>query len=307
MKVLFISSAKKNNSVSPFVKSQAESIQNKGVEVEFFLIKKKGLFGYLYSVFELKKVIKKGNFDLFHSHYSLSGFTASLAGCQPLVVSLLGSDVINKKIFRKMIPFFSKKYKWKKIIVKTNEMKSKLPELDIEVVPNGVDFKCFFPMKKEIARKKLNWDKNEKIILFNGHKNNYVKNYSLALEAVSLLPFTVRLVQIMDIKHSEMNFYFNASDLLLSTSLWEGSPNVIKEAMATNTIIISTNVGDVSYLFGSSSNNFITSYDSNEIKNKIVSIYKDKIENNASRDRLTKLNLEGAMVADQIINIYKSN
>ena len=307
MKVLFISSAKKNNSVSPFVKSQAESIQNKGVEVEFFLIKKKGLFGYIYSIFELKKAIKKGDFDLFHSHYSLSGFTASLAGCKPLVVSLLGSDVINKKFFRRMIPFFSKKYNWKKIIVKTNEMKSKLPELDIEVVPNGVDFQRFFPMNKETARKKLNWDKSEKIILFNGHKNNYVKNYSLALEAVSLLPFSVKLVEIMDIKHFEMNLYFNAADLLLSTSLWEGSPNVIKEAMATNTIIISTDVGDVSYLFGSSSNNLITSYDSHEIKNKIVSIYKDKIENNASRDRLSKLNLEGAMVADKIINIYTSN
>ena len=149
-------------------------------------------------------------------------------------------------------------------------MKSKLPELDIEVVPNGVDFKRFFPMRKEIARKKLNWDKNEKIILFNGHKQ-LCEELFFSFRSGFLLPFTVRLVQIMDIKHSEMNLYFNASDLLLSTSLWEGSPNVIKEAMATNTIIISTNVGDALFIW-IINNNFITSYDSNEIKNKIIRI-----------------------------------
>ena len=92
MTILFISSGN-SGKISPIVKAQADSLIKKGVAIDFFLIKGKGLTGYLKSIFILRKFIKKNNYDLYHAHYSLSAFVATLAGCKPLVVSLMGSDV----------------------------------------------------------------------------------------------------------------------------------------------------------------------------------------------------------------------
>lgn len=57
----------------------------------------------------------------------------------------------------------------KQIIVKFNLLKDNLPvwvRNKCTVIPNGVDSKIFYPIEKNEARKKLKWDKNEKIILF---------------------------------------------------------------------------------------------------------------------------------------------
>ncbi len=49
-----------------------------------------------------------------------------------------------------------------------------------------------------------------------------------------------------------------ASDVLLLTSYWEGSPNVIKESMACNLPIISVDVGDVKEVISGTFNCFLS-------------------------------------------------
>jgi len=92
LKVLFVSSGNSENGISPIVKKQGESLINSGVDVGYFSIIGKGLKGYLKNVIPLKKHIRQHPYDLIHAHYSFSAFTATLAGCKPLVVSLMGSD-----------------------------------------------------------------------------------------------------------------------------------------------------------------------------------------------------------------------
>ena len=45
--------------------------------------------------------------------------------------------------------------------------------------------------------------------------------------------------------NEETPYWYNASDVVLMTSKWEGSPNAIKEAMACSRPIVATNVGDI--------------------------------------------------------------
>lgn len=63
--------------------------------------------------------------------------------------------------------------------------------------------------------------------------------------------------QIRMIAHDEMPDYYTAIDLYICTSLIEGTPNPILEAMASGIPVISTNVGLVTELFGPKQREFI--------------------------------------------------
>ena len=96
MRILIIASGN-SSQISPFVKEQAEALWNKGLSVDFFLIKGKGLFGYLKNYFLLIKKIKNKKYDLIHAHYGLSGLLATLQFSVPVVITFHGSDVNMKK------------------------------------------------------------------------------------------------------------------------------------------------------------------------------------------------------------------
>ena len=286
------------------MKAQADALTKEGIKVDFFLIKNNGVFGYLKSIRELIHCTENIEYDVYHAHYSFSGYVASLAKKKPLVVSLLGTDVIKSSLSRSILKIVSSICDWSRIIVKSDQMKNLLKIKKIEVVPNGVSFDTFHPINQKKARSILNWNLEEKIILFNGHKSNPIKNYALAEKAINLCKKNIKIVEMKNLDQEKLNLYYNACDVFLSTSLWEGSPNTIKEAMACNTNIISTNVGDVNYLFGKEKYNRICTFDPLEISTIITNALRVKKENNKGRERLIHLSLQGTDVAQKLIKLY---
>jgi glycosyltransferase involved in cell wall biosynthesis len=94
----------------------------------------------------------------------------------------------------------------------------------------------------------------------------------------------------------------NAADALILTSLNEGSPNVIKEAMACNCPIVSTDVGDVRDIIGNTQGCFVTNFDYTEIADKIYEATNYGTTNGSNMIK----NLTSKTIAGKIIDIYKN-
>lgn len=107
MNILFVTSGNKATGINTIVKAQGSSLQELGVNVNYFPIIGKGFIGYFKAIVKLRKLIKTQKFDIVHAHYSLSGFVAGLAGSKPLFVSLMGSDVKAKSWYKYFIKFFN--------------------------------------------------------------------------------------------------------------------------------------------------------------------------------------------------------
>jgi glycosyltransferase involved in cell wall biosynthesis len=301
MKVLFISSGKSGD-VGHVVKNQGESLARVGIEIEYFTINS-GFWGYIRAIPCIRRVLKQGRYDLVHAHYSFSAFAASLAGSYPIVVSLMGSDAFMPWPMQKIIKIFSER-RWAATIVKTDEMKRILSMPDAYVIPNGVDTERFVPADKLRARQKLNLDSEKKIVLFISVRNRPEKNLPLAQRSVEFLgDGSIELLHISDTSNSDIPDYLNAADLLLLTSAREGGVNVIKEAMACNCPIVSTDVGDVRWVTSGTSGCFITGHDCASVADNIrkALALNERIN---GRERIFALGLDSHSVADRIRKIY---
>lgn len=303
MKVLFISSG--NRGISPVVRNQGDSLLLQDVTVDYYPIKGKGVLGYLSNVGKLRIYLRENHFDVIHAHYSLTAFVASLAMASPLVVSLMGSDVKKGLVYRMFIHIFAFFFSWKTIIVKSEDMKTSLKIKRAKVIPNGVDISRFCELPQRDCQIKLGWDENKRHILFPANNTRPVKNYRLLEQAVKILKDKDLEIHWFDnIPNEETPLWYNAADVVVMTSLWEGSPNAIKEAMACNRPVVSTKVGNVDWLFGETKGCFFTNFSARDCADKILAALAFSGRTNG-RQYIINLGLSNDLVAKRLVEIYE--
>ncbi|NEW61434.1 glycosyltransferase family 4 protein [Sulfurovum sp. bin170] len=303
MKILFVSSGNSKTDISPVVKNQGESLKKESVELNYFTIKGRGARGYLNSIFKLRRHLKNSSYDIVHAHYWLSALVASLAGGKNIVVSLMGDDVKTKKWYIWIIYIF-KYLSWSAIIVKSKDMYLSLGLKDTYIVPNGIDRGRFRPIPREIALERVGWSSEKKHILFTSDPNRVEKNFKLAKDAFEYIgDKNLELHFLKDIPNEETPYYYNASSVVVLTSLWEGSPNAIKESMSCNIPIVATNVGDVMDVLSQTDGCYISSYDYREFASDIkraLSFGK------RTTGRADIQYLKSELIAKKIVDIYKN-
>jgi glycosyltransferase involved in cell wall biosynthesis len=122
-----------------------------------------------------------------------------------------------------------------------------MPE-KVRVIPCGIDLERFKPMDSLSCKQQLGWDFRSFHVLLASNNGDPVKRAWLAKAAVERMSRGDRLVQLhymTGISNSEVPLWLNASDAMILTSLHEGSPTIVKEALACGLPVVSVDVGDV--------------------------------------------------------------
>ena len=300
MKVLIVASG--NSAViSPFVKEQGDSLKEIGLDIDYFLIKGKGMTGYLKNYFNFIKIVKNNTYDIIHAHYGLSGLLATLQSHVPVVITFHGSDVnLNRTNF--YLSFVASRLSDENIFV--HESLSKKLSLfsdQTEIIPCGVNLNLFKPIDKLASRDKLGLDHNYSYVLFSSSFNNKIKNAALAKLALSNFE-NIILLEMKGYSREEVHLLMNAVDILIVTSHSETGPVVVKEALACNCPIISTDVGDVKELAKGTKNCYIVGYDAKHIEQRI----RDILSSNKKSDGRAAVKHFGLeKIATDVYEVYK--
>lgn len=305
-----------------FVKSQVESLRNLA-DVELFIIPAgDGAVRYVRALSALLKRIEQG-YDIIHVHY---GDLASLVklfyhGDTPVVTSYCGSDLngnssrgwirsFKNLIFRDVNRYLSRQDSLS--IAKSKELASRIEGRSpaVAVFPNGVDTGKFQPANRMECRKQLGWEIDKPTILFPANTHDAQKNFPLlrnALEAAGTTRCNLVTFEGASVSHDEVPLYLNASDLVVITSLREGSPNIVKEAMACNCRIFSTDCGDVAWLLEGATGSRIVPWPQESWNDAIRGFLDSAGDRESSRSRMALIEkgLDLESVASKLIDLYE--
>lgn len=230
-----------------FFRQQVRTLEDHGVECVTLSVPNdvgdRGVAEYL--SFYAKTVRRAlGPFDVVHANYGLVGPVALSQPRRPVVLTLWGSDLMTDGGW---LPRLSRAAARRAdAVVVPSEAMSRELSCPHRVVPFGVDTEQFRPIDRATAREHLGWSRDERVVLFPYDPERTVKNYPRARRIVDRLPFDATLRTVTGVAHEEMPYYLNASDALLVTSDRESGPMVVREAVACEVPVVSTDVGFVS-------------------------------------------------------------
>jgi glycosyltransferase involved in cell wall biosynthesis len=318
MKVLFVCSGNnKKIGLAPFIRQQGESLVRKGMDVSYFPIVGRGISGYLKAAVDLAKHLRQNKFDLIHAHFVLSGWAAVLAaGRIPVVLSLMGDDAYGVYTGVNTVRLSSRFYTlltWciqpfvKAIISKSQNIENYVYlKSKSHIIPNGIDLQRFTGRTE--FNKSDYFPANKRIILFLGNKAEIRKNYHLVKGAVELMKDPdVELVNPYPVKHADVPALLSMADVLAVPSLMEGSPNVVKEAMACNCPIVATDTGDVKWVVSGTSGCYVSSFNKHEFAAKLSLAlqFAARTGRTDGARRIVNLGLNDECIATKVIEVYK--
>ncbi len=300
----------------PFVAAQVSSLQQEGVDCDVWNLGASMVGGrkYQHAARHVRTMARR-NYDLIHAHFAYCGWVARLQFRRPVVVSFLGGDVLGKPrpdgvitarerflamANRRLAPLVD----WS--IVKSQEMAAVLPTDRLTIIPNGVDLGRFQPGDRAAARSALGWPEDVPVALFAACPDRPEKRYELAEAAVAVARQSCPALQlraICGLPPEQVPIYMQAADALLFTSWREGSPNVVKEALACNLPVVSVPVADVPEQLAGVPGCHVVPPDADALATALLASLNGRTR--AGRQHLIERGLGADAVARRVIAVYE--
>lgn len=251
-----------------FVRDEAEALRRAGAEVDVYFVNgRANKFKYIGMPAGFFARTRRGRYDVIHVHHSFCGLVATSQRRTPVVwtfhegeISGDTADALREQPIKRIA--YSKRMKRyvarrvDAVVVVAEHLRDPLGRPDALWLPSGIDWNLFSPMDSAEARRRLGLAAGKRYVLFPAAPSRVEKRYDLARRAVDVLKETwpatddVELIALDDVPHEQVPLFMNASELMLMTSAFEASPVTIREALACNVPVISTDVGDARVVIG---------------------------------------------------------
>ena len=313
-KILIIASDKGGN-FSPFVEEQVDSLNTIGAEVVRYPHRAHGILNYIKEIWHIRQAVRYERPNVIHAHFGLTGLAATLAAIGlriPVVITYHGCDINDAKI-RPFSQFAMRLADWN-IFVSCQQMINAFGDENKAkknskwcILPCGVNIDTF-----DHSNVNEEWfNQNflaKKYVLFAGSFDSVVKNSILAKQAVEVYNSNypdapLELLELRGYTRDEVVALMYKCNTLLLTSIREGSPQVVKEAMACGCPIVSVDVGDVKErLTGLDGCYVATSRTPEELAQlleKSISFGRTK-----GREQLLDAGLDNVQIAEKLLSIY---
>lgn len=294
---------------------QKHCLEQIGVQVDVFPFRgQKRPLNYWHAGRELQR-LDLARYNLIHAHHGQSGLVALAQRHLPVVVTFHGSDLQGIRDFSGKLTWqghiLRQASRWvaaraNAVILVSETLASRLPAgVKYQVIPAGINTDLFKPIPQAAARQQLGLPEKGHLVLFVGNPSRTEKRHWLAENTIQALPLDTpaQLVTVHGIPHETMPIYMNACDVLLVTSSTEGSPNAVKEALACNLPIVSTDVGDIRDRIQGIHGCHVCSDDQAEsLARALSSVLKQRVRING---RESVLNMDEMNLAIQVLQLYK--
>jgi len=318
MKVLIVTAlwpTAENPAFGSFVRSQVLSLQRTGVDVELLILN--GRYRkliYPKGVFQLRERLANSSVDLVHAHYGYVGMVARTQAKAPVIVTYHGDDVLgtinergDKTGFSKFTAALGKTLGQvvDAVIVQSQEMADQFKHSNVHIIPHEVDLDVFRPEDRDRARTSLGLDLHKKYVLFASNPRIPVKRFTLAKTAVERLKNedpSVELLVVYKEPQPRLALYMSACDALVFPSYQEGSPNIVKQAMACGLPIVATDVGDIQGVIGNTDGCYVCNPQVDEFVRRLRQILDSQPRTNG-REHVR--HLDGPNVARRVIHVYE--
>ncbi|MCI0627597.1 MAG: glycosyltransferase [Acidobacteria bacterium] len=304
-----------------FIEQQIRGLRRAGVEVQVMVVDrlKEGAKTYWGLGRRVLRRLAAAPADVVHVMYGgvMANEVANCVQDRPLIVTFHGSDLLGENLsgrLRKWISAYGVQcshkaaIKARGIVTVSKVLSDALPKnvdrSKIRIIPCGIDLERFKPLNHEECCQRLTWNPQHFHVLFPANTGDPVKRPALARAAVKFLVergIAAELHYLSGVANTEVPIWMNASNALLLTSLHEGSPTVVKEALACNVPVVSVDVGDVRERIEGIQGCYLAAPDAVSLAEKLL-LVKDQARIVDSRATIAGLSLE--RVAKSLCQFY---
>jgi glycosyltransferase involved in cell wall biosynthesis len=243
-----------------FVRTQVEALRAAGVDMDLIVADgdRGTISAYRAALAQIHRVAREGSADLIHAHFCYPGVVARAQRKLPVVVTFHGSDLLGdigpdgrvtargraqRMLGRSLTRVIDA------AIVQSEQMAGEVTATTpTYVIPHEVDLSVFRPWPRADACAKLGLDPDRKRVLFAADPSIAVKGFPFArsvAEGLAARGIDVDLHVVYRETQDGLAMHMSASNVLIFPSFQEGSPNIIKQAMACGLPLVTTDVGDV--------------------------------------------------------------